>query len=162
MHLNTKVRLQMKLSKKIYQTHTTIINELKQLFNNYKYNPDKKKHKKHFPASFNILYEKAINNKSMNLSISLSSKKIEEQIIELLNTAFRRYNMSVLFNNETGISHIYNNLGIANIITIIDIKDYLIKYEESEVPSQEARFALITISFSKEQDVRFWASQRFT
>lgn len=123
----------MKLSKKIYQTHTTIINELKQLFNDYKYNPDKEKHIKHFPASFNILYEKAINNKYKNLSISLSSKKIEEQMKELLNTAVRRYNMSTLFNNETGISHIYNNLGIANIMTIIDIKDNLIKYDKPKI-----------------------------
>jgi hypothetical protein len=47
----------MKLSKRMYLKHSNIINELEQIFNDYKYNS---KIKKHFPASFNIPFEKTI------------------------------------------------------------------------------------------------------
>ena len=127
-----KLRLQINYSKKIHSIHINIMSELEQIFHKYNYNPKIKKHKKHFPASLNILYEDAIKNKQ-NLSISLSSKKIENQIIEIFNTIKRRYNMSTLFNNETGISHIYNNLMNANIMTIFDIKDDLKKYNKSDI-----------------------------
>jgi hypothetical protein len=40
---------------------------------------------------------------SMNLSISLSSNEILAQLKKLLNIAIRKYNMSILFNNNLGL-----------------------------------------------------------
>jgi hypothetical protein len=39
----------------------------------------------------------------MNLSISLSSNEILAQLKKLLNIAIRKYNMSILFNNNLGL-----------------------------------------------------------
>lgn len=106
---------------KIINEHLTIAEELNKILKNetkYKYSNKKYKIKKHFPATvltYDECKEKLNKYECKKVSFSLSSKTINEQITEILDTLNRRINTTTILGqfNALEIRHNlskYNNL----------------------------------------------------
>lgn len=134
-----KIRLKNKICKKIVKDHENILNELKIILNDeedYKYNSNSKKIKKHFPGiiftDFNE-FKNYVNKKYPNkkVTFSLLNNDIKFQIKEILETAERRYNTTKIFDYKK-----INSMNISRknpILTQINLKNELIKYEEKDI-----------------------------
>jgi len=135
-----KMRISYNNFRKIKSNAKNILNEVTIILkqeNEYKYNSNVEKIKKHFPASFNIKYDKynifLIKEESKNrkISFSLSSKDITSQLEGYLNTAIRRYNCINMFNYTTKTDSDLHLQYIHNMQTmsILDFRHNLSKYE---------------------------------
>jgi hypothetical protein len=131
--------IEIELQNKIFLEKHQIINELDIILNQtngYKYNKNKNKIKKHFCKNLNIHYDD-INVKNPH-SISLSSKNINDQLLFILNEAKMRFNFIDVLNNNNII--IYKNLYNINLLTLIDLRNLLNKYEGLEIKNKFPEF----------------------
>jgi hypothetical protein len=137
-----KTKVEFNLCKKIKQDQNNIYNELCVILtqrDGYIYNTKKEKRKKHFPASLNINYDTynkflvKEKNKHRQVSFSLSSRSIPEQLNDILSTADRRKNWINLFSNENDLYKllldINFNLYNRPCSTPLNLRHNLVKYD---------------------------------
>lgn len=104
-------RLKLKYERSIVEKQNVIFNEIKTIFLTYTHTKKKIKLKKHFPLVYGISYDRLIT-KYKQVSCSLLSNKIENQITEFMNTAYRRVNWVQLLGRDIYSLLIYNKLGV--------------------------------------------------
>ncbi len=133
-----KTNFKIKLCQIIVRRNQTYMKELSKILqerDGYKYNDKQKKKEKHFPAQYMIYeeYVKKYRKKNGNITSSLSSKSVPEQIQEMINTAQRRCNFTDIFEDETldNIVEAENKHGIS-VITPLDYRNNLLKYDNQE------------------------------
>jgi len=126
--------LKFKYEKSMVEKQNVIFNEIKTVFSTYTYTSKSRKLKKHFPIVYGISYDRIIT-KYKQVSCSLLSANINDQLLEFMNTTERRINWMTLLGSDIETLLIYNKIGINSPLPSM-YSHQIVKYNKEQIEIQ--------------------------